>query len=68
MFVPEVVAVEEDVVDCVSIATVWACGVVARMCSEASRVGGVKCVASYELECSRLVCVGLGGENPVMNG
>jgi hypothetical protein len=33
--VPKVVAVEEDVVDCVSFAAVWACDIVTGICSKA---------------------------------
>jgi hypothetical protein len=60
-----VVAVEKDVVDCVPIAAVWACGIIAHVCSEASGVSGIEGVASYELESGGLVCARLGGENPV---
>jgi hypothetical protein len=60
-----VIAAEEDVVDGVAIAAVWACGVVTRISSEVSRVAGVKGMAGDELEQGGLVCVGLGGENPI---
>jgi hypothetical protein len=64
-FVPEVVAVEKDVVDGISIAAVRTCGIVPSICSEARGVGGVEGVSCDELEHGRLVRVGLGGENPI---
>ena len=49
-FVPEVVTVKEDVVNCVSVTAVRTCGVVAGVCSEARGVGGVEGVSGNELE------------------
>ena len=59
------IAVEENVVDGVAIAAVRACGVVASVGLKAGRIAGVECMAGNELEGSRLVCAGLGGENPL---
>jgi hypothetical protein len=64
VFVPKVIAVEEDVVDGVAIAAMWAGGVVISVGSKAGRVASVESVAGDELKCGGLVCVGLGGENP----
>jgi hypothetical protein len=59
------VTIEEDVVDGVLFTAVWAGGIVPGIGSEAGGVAGVECVAGDELKSSRLVCAGLGGENPL---
>ena len=50
MFVPKVVAVEEDVVNGVLIAAVRTCGVVPGVRSKARGIGGVKGMSSDKLE------------------
>ena len=64
MFVPKVITIEEDVIDGVAIAAVRAGGIIAGVGSEASGVVSIEGMTSDELECHRLVCAGLGGENP----
>ena len=59
------VTIEEDVVNGVAIAAVWAGGVVTGVGSEAGRVAGVEGMAGDELKRSGLVCAGLGSENPL---
>ena len=62
------IAVKKDVVDGVAIAAVRACGVVASIGPEVGGIASVECVAGNELEGSRLVSAGLGGENPFDEG
>ena len=49
-FIPEVIAVEEDVVESVTIAAVGTCGVVTGVHSKAGGICGVEGVSSDELE------------------
>jgi hypothetical protein len=63
-FVPEVVALEEYVVDGVSVAAVRTAGVVSRRGAEAGRVTGIESVSGDELESGGLVGSGMGGEHP----
>ena len=50
VFVPVVIALEEDVVDGVSVAAVGACGVVPSIPLKVGGVVGVECMSSDELE------------------
>jgi hypothetical protein len=51
------------VVDGIGVATVRACGVVISSDAKAAGVGCIKCMACDELECGRLVQVGIGSED-----
>ena len=53
--IPEVVAVEEDVVDGVAIAAMRTCGVIPGILSKAQGICGVKGVSCNDLEGGRLV-------------
>ena len=45
MFVPEVVAIKEDMVNCVLVAAVWAGSVVIGACLKVGRVSGIEGMA-----------------------
>ena len=62
--VPVVVAFEKNVVDGVKIPAMRAGGVVTGIAPEAERIAGVECVAGDDLKGGRLVCAGLGCEDP----
>ena len=63
--VPEVVAVEEDVVDGMKVAAMWACGVVISSLSEPGGICGIKCVSGDGLESSGLVQARISCEDSV---